>query len=96
MVRIAKVKATGQRYIVQQLDFRSDQAHCWGEVLVADSRKGLRHEGSKSFGLNQVEISKDTLLTQALMDELFEQSVQAHKADIEAGKLKLTVSKHRK
>lgn len=96
MVRIAKVKSTGQRYVVQQLDFRADVAHCWGEVTVVDSRKGTKHEGSVQFPLTSVEVSKDQPMTQALMDELFAQAVKAKSADIESGKLVVKVSRHRK
>lgn len=97
LVRIATVKSTGKRYIVQQLDFKTNRAHCWGELMSYDTKKSSRtFEGAKAFDLNEVTIAKDVPLTPKLLDELFEQSVEAHKADVEAGKFRVTAAKYRK
>lgn len=76
-VRVATVKATGSRYVVQQVDFRAEKVHCWGEVMFASSTKGTKHEGAKFFLLNEVDIN-EVPFDQKLKDELFEQSAKAH------------------
>jgi hypothetical protein len=65
MVRIAKVKATGSEYIVQQVQLSRDEdkekskVFCWGECV---SFKGTgkkwtsKHEDTKCFMLDAVEI----------------------------------------
>ena len=97
LYRIATVRATGKRYVVQQLDFRTNRAHCWGELMAFDTKKNYRHfEGALSFDLGEVTIAKDVQLTQKLLDELFDQSVEAHKADVESGKMAVRSAKYRK
>lgn len=97
LYRIAKVNATGKKYVIQQVDFRTDRVHTWGELMSYDTKKCSRtFEGAKSFGLNEVTIIKDVALTQSLLDELFEQSVEAHKELIESGKLRHVSAKYRK
>lgn len=95
--RIATVKSTGKKYVVQQLDFRTDRCHTWGELMSFDTKKHLRtFEGAKVFDLKDVSIEKDVVITTKLLDELYEQSLEAHKADIESGKMRATSSKYRK
>lgn len=85
--RIATVKKTGSRYIVQQLDFRTGKCYCWGELMGFDTKKGSKHESSLSFPIEQVSIQNDVVVDLKLYDELFEQSKRAHAADIESGAL---------
>lgn len=64
-IRIATVKATGRRYIVQQIDFsRTPTVHCWGEVTAVSSgrRQVQGHDDSLSFPREAVEVAavKDT------------------------------------
>jgi hypothetical protein len=97
LYRIATVKATGKKYVVQQLDFRTNQAHCWGELMSFDTKKNFRtFEGALKFPLDAVTITKDVTLTQALLDELFAQSLEAHKELIENGKMNVRSAKYRK
>lgn len=97
LVRIATVNKTGQRYVVQQLDFRTNRCHCWGELMSYDTKKCSRtFEGAKVFDLAEVTIAKDIPLTTKLLDELFDQSVQAHAQDVSEGKLVLRQAKYRK
>ncbi|MGD9749435.1 MAG: hypothetical protein AB7W59_00405 [Acidimicrobiia bacterium] len=76
--RIATVKATGARYIVQSLDFKSDLAFCWGEVVWVQGTR-TKHEESKRFPLAEVEIAT-VERTPALCVELFEQAVAGRQA----------------
>jgi hypothetical protein len=97
LVRIATIKATGKRYVVQQLDFKTNRAHCWGELMSYDTKKSSRtHEGAKAFDLNEVTIARDVPLTNKLLDELFAQSLEVHKEAIEAGKMSVRSAKYRK
>lgn len=77
--RIATVKATGKRYVVNQLDFRESKAHCWGEVVeVKQKGRALqtRHDGQKTFLLDAVDIS-EVDRTPELLRSLFQQHVDA-------------------
>jgi hypothetical protein len=76
--RIATVKATGARYLVQSLDFRANQAFCWGEVVWAQGSR-TKHEESKRFALCDVEIAPVDK-TPELCAELFEQAVAGRQA----------------
>lgn len=97
LYRIATVKATGKKYVVQQLDFRTNQAHCWGELMSFDTKKNFRtFEGALKFPIEAVTITKDVVLTQAILDELFAQSLEAHKEAIESGKFNVHSAKYRK
>ena len=74
MIRVATVKATGKKFIVQQLEFsKNPKAHCWGNLL---EYKGLssKHEGSISFAMKDVEISEVPRTIQ-LLDAMFMQTV---------------------
>lgn len=97
LVRIATVKSSGMRYVVQQLDFRTNQCHTFGELMAFDTKKASRqYEGVKKFDLSEVSIQKDVQLTTKLLDELFEQSLKVHEAEIAEGKFKTTSAKYRK
>lgn len=78
-VRIATETATGKRYIVQSLDFRSNLAYCWGEVTKTSGLSST-HGPSKRLPLASVtisEVAKDS----ALLAALFEQSLNGLRAE---------------
>jgi len=84
--RIAEVKATGRKYIVQAIDFRAKPeaiVRCWGEVSSAkEARNGgasTRHGESKAFVKSAVEITEVTF-TWAIAKELWEQAQQIKRA----------------
>lgn len=86
LYRIATVKATGKRYIVQFIDFRANKVVCWGELT---SHRGLssKHEGTKAFMLDFVEIAPEAPKTEALMAQLFQQMLaskreEGHQIDV--------------
>jgi hypothetical protein len=90
MIRIAKVKANGRRYIVQQIQFArgdkgGDKVHVWGEVVgfKYDKRTervlSYKCDGSKTFLLEAVEIN-EVEQTESLFKELFEQAAEIRKA----------------
>lgn len=79
-VRLARL-ADGRRYIVQQVDFRSDIVHTWGEV-VAVRGKTTSHAGAKSFALGDVTIA-EAAKTDVLLAELFDQA----RAAVRSGEL---------
>ena len=95
-VRVATVKATGKRYIVQQVDFRAEKVHCWGEVVVTSERKGTKHEGTKAFILSAVDIQNDVPFDDKLMRELFEQTKQVYAAELASGKKYVTERRTRR
>jgi len=80
--RVATVKATGRRYIVQRLylptDGQPSKCFCWGELT---SYRGLdsKHETSKVFLLEEVSVAL-TPKTIGLMEELFLQNIEALRA----------------
>jgi len=78
VIRIAKVIATGKKYLVINLDLNADRVHVWGEVTKT---KGLRtwHGPNMVFMRSAVEIS-EVPKTQALLTELFDQAVEAVRA----------------
>lgn len=78
-IRIATVKATGKKYIVQQ--WFGGKVHCWGELV---SYKGLstKHGESKSF-LEDFVTLETVDQNQSLVESLFAQAVQVKE---EAGK----------
>lgn len=96
--RIATVKATGKRYVVQQLDLRQDVCHCWSELVKFEFKNGklikAQFENPIAFPLKDVAI-KDAVLTVDVLDELFEQTKTKYAAEIEAGKLKVHASRRR-
>jgi len=96
-VRIATVTATGEKYVVQQLDFRTNKVYTWGELMRFDTsgRQANLFEGTKSFPLSDITLSKDVWLDLKLFDELFEQSKKAHAAQIAEGALTPRCSRSR-
>jgi hypothetical protein len=94
--RIATVKATGRRYIIQQIDFRAGKVHCWGEVVQTHERKGTRHEGAKAFILSAVDIQNDVPYDDALMAALFEQTKQVYAAELASGRKYVTERRTRR
>lgn len=86
--RIATVKATGKKYLVQQVSFGTPaKVHVWGEVIRSKGL-GTTHETPKAFLLDAVEIA-EVPWTHALVAELFKQGCDAKR---EAGHV-LTVSR---
>lgn len=71
--RICTTKG-GDRYLVQQIDFRTRKVFCWGEVV---SYKGNQrtHASSKVFNLDEVTVEEITV-TPVITEELFQQSVR--------------------
>ena len=72
LYRIATVKASGKKYLVSYIDFRANKVVCWGEVT---RRKGFatKHEGTKAFLLDFVEISPEAPRTEELIAGLVDQ-----------------------
>lgn len=81
-IRIATVRATGKRYVVSQLDFRANKAHCWGEVTeVCQNGRALqtRHDAQKTFVLDAVTIA-EVDRTPELLRSLFDQRIEGLRA----------------
>lgn len=82
-IRIATVKATGERYVVINIDFQQDIVHCWGETHRVHSRGQAvrtRHEGKRRFPLLDVDIKTVSRAQYAeIAHELFQQAVRASK-----------------
>lgn len=97
LVRIATVKATGEKYVVQQLDLRTMKCYTWGELMRFDTsgKQANLFEGSKSFSLDAVVVTKDVALNLAVLDELFEQSKKAHAEQLASGSIQAKVSRSR-
>lgn len=80
-VRIARVTATGARYIVNRLEIaggKISRVHVWGEVCSVDARLNAKHETQKTFLGEAVTIENDVPRTYALLAGLFEQCCKAH------------------
>lgn len=89
-MRIATVKATGDRYLVQQITIPRDGAegrvHCWGEVIATksslartreealDQSCSTRHAGTKQFLRSAVDVSDEVVVTTRLGHELLAQA----------------------
>lgn len=75
LFRIATVKATGKKYLVNYIDFRTNKVVCWGEVT---KRVGLKtwHGPNMVFLLEAVEIGPERAKDDAFVAELFDQMVQ--------------------
>lgn len=71
-IRLATVKATGKRFIVQQINFKTDRVHCWGSVSWVGDRASTRHQASKVFDLDDVSLASVTQ-TSSLVVELFKE-----------------------
>ena len=81
-IRVATVKATGKKYIVSFVDFRANKVTCWGEI-VSRTGASTKHDGTKSFMLDAVEIA-EVPKTDALLRELTQQMLAGLR---ESGKL---------
>jgi hypothetical protein len=86
LCRVATVKATGKKYLVSYVDFRANKVVCWGE-LATFRGLGTRHEGTKAFLLEFVEISAEMPKTEALVTELMNQTFaskreEGHRVDV--------------
>lgn len=71
-IRTATVKKTGNRYIVQSIDFSLEKVFVWGELRSYRGTKAT-HYKSLRFRLEEVDII-EAERTSELLDELFEQS----------------------
>ncbi len=80
LFRIATVKATGKKYLVSFIDFRSNKVTCWGEVT---KRKGLQtwHGPNKVYLLEAVEIGPERAKDEAFVSELVEQMLTGLKEE---------------
>lgn len=76
LYRVATVKATGKKYLVSYIDFRANKVVCWGEVT---SRRGFatKHEGTKAFPLDCVDIAPEAPRTEELMRQLVDQMLKS-------------------
>lgn len=70
--RIATVKATGERFLVQQRDLEGRKVHVHGHVTSFEEHVA-RYDGSKVFTEDAVTV-EDVLVTAVLLDELFQQT----------------------
>lgn len=73
-IRIATVKASGDRYVVQQVDFRTEKVHVWGEVTSCKNLS-MKHAGSLHFFVHDVTIT-EVDRTQELVFQLFDQNAR--------------------
>ena len=73
--RIATVKRTGERFLVQQLVLATGMVHCWGDVL---SYRGTspKFTESRIFRRDDVNIT-DSVITPPLLSELIHQTRKA-------------------
>ncbi len=80
LFRVATVKATGKRYLVSFIDFKTNKVTCHGEVTRF---RGMQtwHEGTKSFMLDSVDIAPEAPKTATLLQELWAQTIESKRAD---------------
>jgi hypothetical protein len=80
--RIATVKSSGHRYLIQRMSFEgSPKVHCWGEIHgYTHSGSKTKHGESKTFLKSAVEISESPK-TFDLIHDLFLQGIAARKAE---------------
>jgi hypothetical protein len=82
-IRIATVRATGLRYIVQRIDFRDQVAFCRGEVVAC---QGVRTQHGPDVQLKLADVAvTSTMKTEELADALFEQGARAAVAALRPG-----------
>lgn len=74
--RIATVTATGARYVVIALDFTTDKAMCFGELVSFRGQK-RRYNGRQTFPLADVSIE---YVSSVPADELLDQAIAARRA----------------
>lgn len=81
-IRLATVKATGKRYVVQQMDLRraTPVVHCWGEVSSFRLPGTTKHRGSKTFILEAVDVT-EVERTAELLTALWHQGLEALRAE---------------
>jgi hypothetical protein len=80
LFRIATVKATGKKYLVNYIDFRANKVICWGEVTKLVGLKTW-HGSNKVFLLEAVEVGPERLKDRAFVAELFDQMVDGLKEE---------------
>lgn len=75
-IRVATVTATGARYKVQQIDFRTDVVRCWGEVTAYGGGRPTGHGESLTFPRSAVTVETVTVEQwRAMLPALFEQNL---------------------
>lgn len=79
LVRVATVRETGRRYIVLTLNLRDERIALRGEVTKGRGAKSW-HAPSFWLDLADVDLTTDVPKTEALVGELFEETVQARRA----------------
>jgi hypothetical protein len=78
-VRVATVKATGEKFIVNALDFKANVARCWGQVVACAGARTTHEAGGPVFAL--ADVSVETLpRTNALAVALFQQTLASRRA----------------
>jgi hypothetical protein len=75
-VRIATVKATGERFVVNSLDFKANTARCWGQVVACAGARTTHEAGGPVFALSDVSV-ESVARTNALAIKLFEQTMRS-------------------
>jgi len=81
--RIATVKATGERFLVVTLDFRSKEVVCYGQLIAFSAGRALGNvksvttQGGRRYPMAEVELTRETTLTVGLANELFRQAQEA-------------------
>ena len=91
-VRIARNRRNGRKYIVQQIDFRTNFVHTWGEVVLYDTKRGtVKHDGQLSHHLCDMDIV-EVPLTRELLDELFTHTKDVYAHELANGEV--TLSEH--
>jgi hypothetical protein len=90
-IRLATVKSTGKKYIVNFLDFRANKVICHGDVSKATQFGATTHTGAVTFPLADVVLA-EVVKTMDLVDELFMQNINGQKeagADIDVRKTRM-------
>ena len=78
-IRLATVKSTGKKYVVNFLDFRANKVFCHGEVSKALQNGATTHGAGVSFPMTDVVLA-EVPKTWELVDELFMQNINGQKA----------------
>jgi len=84
LVRLATVKRTSERFIVQRVIFDRSLVECLGDMVgfgFGTKKLDVKFDGLKDFSRDSVEI-KDIKLTLPLVNELFNQTRLTSKRDI--------------
>lgn len=79
--RIATVRKTGKRYLVQQVRFDdrreegvADRVYCWGEVVEVRGLRRTHRAGGPIFFLSDVDVA-EVVVDELLLQDLFEQTL---------------------